>query len=275
MSMNETDMSLLQRFAKGGDQSAFAEIIHRYAGVVFAACHRVLGDASRAEDVSQETFFRLMRKPLAVTQSLGAWLHTAATNLAVDAIRSDTARRRREQEYTQNLAAERVGGVEVSSWAELSPQIDGALAELPEEYRLLLIAHYLQGKPQNELAAEASTSAATMSRRIRAAVAALQQKLRSKGLNLAPLALMGLLHDNAMRAVPASLAGELGKMTMLSGAHGLLASAALSTKSSLAWTAAWILAASLVAGALMAWVGVRHASPSTSSSESVEVAIVP
>jgi RNA polymerase sigma factor (sigma-70 family) len=268
MSTIETDMSLLHRFAKAGDQTAFAEIIHRYAGVVFAACHRVLGDATRAEDVSQETFFRLMRKPQAVTQSLGAWLHTAATNLAVDALRSESARRKRERGYGEELLraqpVETVGGgIGGDSWADLSPQVDAALAELPEEFRLLLIAHFLQGRPQNELAMEAKTSAATMSRRIRAAIEALQQKLRGKGFSIAPLALTGLLHDHALQAVPTSLAAQLGKMTMVSGAGAMLASTAISSTTSLLRTAVWILAASMAFGALVALIGghfARHRS---------------
>jgi RNA polymerase sigma-70 factor (ECF subfamily) len=267
MSTIESDMSLLHRFAKAGDQTAFAEIIHRYAGVVFAACHRVLGDATRAEDVSQETFFRLMRKPQAVTQSLGAWLHTAATNLAVDALRSESARRKRERGYGEELLraqpVEAIDGIGEDSWADLSPQVDAALAELPEDFRLLLIAHFLQGRPQNELAVEAKTSAATMSRRIRAAVEALQQKLRGKGFSIAPLALTGLLHDHALQAVPTSLAAQLGKMTMVSGARAMLASTAISSKTSLLQTAVWILAASMAFGALVALIGghiARHRS---------------
>src|SRR5947209_18463931 len=120
MSALDSDMLLLRRFSEGGDHAAFAEIIRRYAGVVFAACHRILRDPARAEDVSQETFFRLMRRPGAVSQSLGAWLHTAATNLAVDAVRSDSARHRREQEYAQDLAREAQQPTpEVNSWGEL------------------------------------------------------------------------------------------------------------------------------------------------------------
>ena len=40
----ETDFSLLRRFAEDGDEDAFSEIVRRYAGVVFSACHRVLRD---------------------------------------------------------------------------------------------------------------------------------------------------------------------------------------------------------------------------------------
>ena len=251
------DISLLRRYAERGDQAAFSEIIRRYAGVVFAACHRVLGDASRAEDVSQETFFRLMRRPEAVSQSLGAWLHTAATNLAVDAIRSEAARRRREHEYAADALEERADAeADVSTWAELSPHVDAAMAELPEEDRALLVAHFLRGHPQNELAAEAKTSAATMCRRIRAAVEALQRKLRNRGLGVAPLALAGFMHDHALQAVPIALTHELSKMTLLSSTRGLLRPLT-PERLPLLWTAAAILAVSVTAGALISLLAGR------------------
>ena len=70
----ETDMSLLHRFADRGDEDAFSEIVRRYAGVVYCACHRVLRDRGWAEDVAQETFFRLLKSRESVSQSLGGWL---------------------------------------------------------------------------------------------------------------------------------------------------------------------------------------------------------
>ena len=47
-------------------------------------CRRILNDRARAEEVSQETFYRLMTRPQSVSQSLGGWLHRAATRLAVN-----------------------------------------------------------------------------------------------------------------------------------------------------------------------------------------------
>src|SRR5258706_4222543 len=84
----DLDLILLDRFREDGDQEAFAEIVRRYASAVFSTCMRILGDKARADDVSQETFFRLSQKPEAVKQSVGGWLHTAATRLALDAGRT-------------------------------------------------------------------------------------------------------------------------------------------------------------------------------------------
>src|SRR6516162_10143478 len=84
----EDDFTLLRRFASFGDPQAFAQIVQRYANFVYATCLRVIGDGSRAEDLSQETFFRLMRRPHEVRQNLGGWLHRTATHLALDSLRS-------------------------------------------------------------------------------------------------------------------------------------------------------------------------------------------
>src|ERR1700710_979916 len=92
----DNDLVLLRRFTEKGDQQAFSEIVARYAGMVFSVCRRILNDRARAEEVSQETFFKLMTRPESVSQSLGGWLPRAATRLAVDERRSETSRRRRE-----------------------------------------------------------------------------------------------------------------------------------------------------------------------------------
>lgn len=255
MATCDSDLLLLKRFAERNDTAAFAEIVRRYAAMVFSACRRIVRDTSLAEDVSQETFFRLMKRPESVSHSLGAWLHQSATNLAIDAVRSDSARRRREHVYAVDADTERGGQGppqrEVETWAELSPVVDEAMSELPAEARDLLIAHFLCGRPQNELAVEAGTSAATMCRRIRAAVESLQSRLRDRGMGVAPLALIGLLHDNGLMAAPHSLMGQLGKMSMVSSVrHWFAPKVAGGGQIPIFGTAAGIACASVVVGVL-------------------------
>lgn len=209
MAPPDNDFALLQRFADDGDAEAFAEIVKRYANVVYATSFRVLHDRGRAEDVSQEVFFRLLRRPQSVSQSLGGWLHQCATRLSVDELRSETARRRRE-------ATRRVeSGEPATTWQEISPFVDEALATLPEESREMLVRHFLQGKPQSVIAIETRTSPATISRRMRDAVAALRAELRRRGVVVAPAMLAGLCRMNApAEGAPAALMTELGKMAI-------------------------------------------------------------
>lgn len=208
MTSVDPDLMLLERFRQTGDSEAFAEIVRRYAGAVFATCHRILHDPGSAEDAAQETFFRLMTRPHRVTASLGGWLHRAATRLALDIRRSDTSRRRREAAY------EIPQPPEASSWADVAPKLDQALSVLPDEQRELLVRHFLRGESQAEMAAQAGMSAATMSRRMKAAVDVLRQELAGRGLAVAPLVLMNLLSHNGVALAPAALKNALGKMTL-------------------------------------------------------------
>jgi RNA polymerase sigma factor (sigma-70 family) len=211
----ENDFALLERFASAGDEEAFAEIVRRYAGIVFATSFRVTRDRGRAEDVAQEVFFKLLRRPQSVNQSLGGWLHQCATRLALDDVRSEGARRKREANRrieTNELEQQ------ATTWQELSPHVDEALATLSEESRELLVSHFLNGKSQSAIAIETRTSPATVSRRMRDAVTALRAALKRKGVFVAPALLVGLCRMNApaqAQAVPTTLMTELGKMAIV------------------------------------------------------------
>jgi len=214
----QSDLEVLRRFAQFNDAQAFAEIVRRHAAFVYATCLRVLGNPARAEDASQETFFRLMQRPHDINQSLGTWLHRTATHLSIDVLRSDASRRRREISYSETRDRE------ASSWAELSPALDQALSELPEELRVLMVQHFLLGRPQADLAAEAGQSPATISRRIHRGLDELRQRLRRKGVYAVPAALAGLLCHASARSAPAALMRELGKMAMYTASTSSAAS---------------------------------------------------
>lgn len=218
MTSAETDLILLQRFKETGDATAFSEIVRRYAGAVFATCHRILRDPTSAEDAAQETFFRLMTRPQRVSTSLGGWLHRAATRLALDIRRSDTSRRRRELAYEVPATVE-TSSLEVSSWAEVAPKLDEAIAALPEDQRELLVRHFLRGEAQAQLAAEEQTSAATMCRRIKSAVDALKQELVGRGVSVSPAVLLVLLNQGGVSHAPAALTLALGKMSLFCSAR--------------------------------------------------------
>jgi RNA polymerase sigma factor (sigma-70 family) len=211
--IQETDLSLLRQYTESGDPEVFAEIVRRYSGVVYSASWRILNDDARAQEVSQETFFRLLRQPRLVTQSLGGWLHRTATHLAIDAHRSETSRRQREKRYGIERAA--VAGSMEATWEEISPHVDAALEELPEAARNLLTRHFLQGTPQSDLAAEMNLSAATVSRKIQSAVGELRKLLRRKGIYVGLLGLIEFCKSETAKAAPPHLMTQLAKMGMV------------------------------------------------------------
>ncbi len=114
----ESDSGLLARYLESGDVDAFAQITQRYPGMVYRTCLRVTGNHEEADDATQDAFFDLLKNPRRVTGSLGGWLHRVATRRALDLIRRDTTRRKREQEYAA-LEPE-----QSQEWIEVSPCVD-------------------------------------------------------------------------------------------------------------------------------------------------------
>ncbi|GEM_PF-4509197 len=212
-----SDIALLHRYADDRDENAFAEIVRRYAGMVYAACYRVLHDKQLAEDATQETFLRLMRRPSHVSLSLGGWLHKAATQLAIDVSRSESARRRRERVHSQD----RVEFLEdQKSWKEISETIDHAMVEVSDEARDLLVQHFILGRCQKEIAEERDVSVATICRRVNDAMEQLRGVLRRRGMSMpAALVVFDFLALRGSEVVPLAVQQGLGKMTLLAGVN--------------------------------------------------------
>ena len=90
------DGALLLRFARERDEAAFAEIVRRHLGLVYAAALRqVGGDAHLAQDVAQLVFTDLARKvsALAARETLAGWLHTSTHHAAANVVRAERRRR--------------------------------------------------------------------------------------------------------------------------------------------------------------------------------------
>ncbi|MGO8674822.1 MAG: RNA polymerase sigma factor [Limisphaerales bacterium] len=215
LQLEESDHSLIRRFTRQGDNEAFSILMARYVDMVCTTCRRILGDETQSADAVQETFFQLAKDAHRVTGSLGGWLHKVATRRAVDVIRQNASRRRREESY----ASAAMSGS--STWSEVEPAVDEALEALPETLREVLLLHFLQGRTTVQIAAAQGISQSTVSRRMNEALEMLRQILRDRGVQagLVPLQAV-LLHSNYIASE--ALRCGLGKIALakatLSGA---------------------------------------------------------
>src|SRR3984885_15761519 len=85
----------LVRRAGQGDAAAVQALVARKLQRVLALAERMLGDPSEAEDVAQETFFRVWRNAARWRPGVArfdTWLHRVTLNLCYDRLR-----RRRER----------------------------------------------------------------------------------------------------------------------------------------------------------------------------------
>lgn len=94
------DAALLERFASQGDGEAFRLLVDRHAGMVYAACRRILGDCHGAEDAAQAAFLLLAKKACSLRQDvvLAGWLYKTAIFAAREAKRGRAIRARHERE---------------------------------------------------------------------------------------------------------------------------------------------------------------------------------
>lgn len=168
-----TDVELTE--AAADDPEAFAELVRRHQAFVFGAALRVTRDASLAEEVTQETFFRAYRS-LATFRGdakLRTWLYRIATNLAIDLVG-----RRRDTPMAEipERPTERTTGAVVEIQVQ-SEQLRAALAELPEDMRTPLILRVYEGLSYEEIATATDTPLNTVRTRIFRAKARLREAL--------------------------------------------------------------------------------------------------
>jgi len=259
--MAENEAVLLKRFSTKADAEAFAELVQRYARLVYSTSWRILKQENDAADVTQQTFFELTRHASRISGSLSGWLHRVATQKSIDFIRRSAHRRQREQVYARNQP------VEIQTWEDLSGHVDEALDTLDAPLKALLLDRFLAGKTTVQIAREQGLSQATVSRRINDGLQQLRGRLRRQGLLVAGAALGTMLMENTSQAVPLAVLAELSKMAMVgtTGATASLGAGAVAATKVTVVKAVLVTAvgAGLVtaAGALYSWRSSRTSSP--------------
>lgn len=166
-------------------QEALAEAFRRHAGAVHGLARRLLGDDAGAEEVVQEVFLRLWNQPERYDPdrgSLRTFLLAQCHGRAVDLLRADTARRRREERDVRRTAE---GGYDVEHevWdLAVAERMRDALGVLPEGERRAIELAYWGGHSYREVAELLAQPEGTVKSRIRAGLRRLRSELADAGL---------------------------------------------------------------------------------------------
>ena len=166
-------------------QSALAEAYRRHAGAVFGLARRLLSDHARAEEVVQEVYVRLWNEPDRYDPergSLRSYLLAQCHGRAVDVIRADAARRRREEREAQEHA---LGGYDIAHevWdLALAEHVRAALDVLQPGEREAIELAYFGGRTYTEVAAELGAPEGTVKSRIRSGLKRLRNELTENGI---------------------------------------------------------------------------------------------
>ena len=208
----EGDIALLRQYARSREPAAFVELSRRHAGVVYGTCLRITANVHDAEELTQDCFSELARRATTIRSSVGGWLHSMATNRALNAVRS--RKRRREHEEQAAVVEEQGVSENEMAWRDLEPLLDQAIESLPEELRTPLILHFLESRSQSAVAVQLGVHQSTVSRRIQEAIEVLRVRLRESGFVMAIAPLSSLLAAHAGQAADPHLLASLEKIAL-------------------------------------------------------------
>lgn len=176
---DSSDAALVVAIGRWHDD-AMAEVFRRHGGAVFALAKRVLGDTGRAEEVVQEVFVRLWNQPERFDPergSLRSFLLAQTHGRAVDMLRSDTARRAREEREAR-VTAESGYDLEREVWdLAVADRVRDAVMSLPEDERRAIELAYFRGRTYREVAVELGAPEGTVKSRIRSGLKRMRSAL--------------------------------------------------------------------------------------------------
>ena len=156
-----------------GDVTALEQAFAVHGDQVHAIARRITGDAAAADDVVQNVFMALWQRPEAYSPARGTlrtWLATVAHHRAVDHIRGEEARRRREAKSGTEQAPSDAADVVVDADADRGRRVREAVARLPEAERAAVSLAYFGGQTYRQVAATMGAPEGTTKSRLRLAL---------------------------------------------------------------------------------------------------------
>jgi RNA polymerase sigma-70 factor (ECF subfamily) len=152
--------------ARAGRETAYRELIRRYARPIFALIFRMVRDRELAEDLSQETFIKALNaiESYRPEFKFSSWIFKIANNAAIDHLRRreldtlslDGSPHAETPEAMQatalQIGARQESPLDTVEAKELGGAIEVAIARLRPEYRSCILLRHVEGRAYEEIA---------------------------------------------------------------------------------------------------------------------------
>jgi RNA polymerase sigma-70 factor (ECF subfamily) len=189
--MQERSDEQLMTAVMAGDQMALATLVTRHHAPLLSYLYRLAGgDRQLSEDLVQETLLHvLQQRTYQCDRPFKPWLYMIATNLARDHFKSAAVRLRwregDEEEALLHLYDSEFSPEERALAAEQGSEVRAALAQLREEYRVVVLLRFYQGFRLQEIAETLHIPLGTVKSRLSVGVHRLRVRLSptSKGVD--------------------------------------------------------------------------------------------
>jgi RNA polymerase sigma-70 factor, ECF subfamily len=153
-----TDRKAVER-AQKGDAEAFEYLYRRHRRRVYGLCLRMIGNATDAEDLTQEAFMRVFRKiqTFRGDSAFTTWLHRLSVNIVLMRLRKKTVK----ETPLEDKSGREEFDEQPREYGAIDPALTGsidrmrlerAIAQLPPGYKRMFVLHDVEGYEHNEIA---------------------------------------------------------------------------------------------------------------------------
>ena len=187
-----TDESLMADFRQG-DARAFEVLMARHRRGILNFLYRSVNNHSRAEELLQEVFLRVIRAKARYQQTarFSTWLYTIARNLCVDESRRakfrrhlslDAPRRGRDGDQRESMldgtAAQQVSVDDEAMGPTIQGRLKVAIDKLPDDQREVFLMRQLGGLSFKQIGEVVGAPENTVKSRMRYALEKLRDELK-------------------------------------------------------------------------------------------------
>jgi RNA polymerase sigma-70 factor, ECF subfamily len=185
--VDDDDAQRMLRVA-AGDRVAFAELFDRYHQSVARFALRFVGDAARAEELTQDIFVKLFRnaKGYRPTAKFKTYLFRVASNHCLNEVRRGEYRVPRDEPGETELPTHAAGPHDELEGRELEATVQEALTQLSPRERAAFTMCRFEGMAYRDIADALSASEAAVKSLIHRATLAVARRIEEQQAGLAP-----------------------------------------------------------------------------------------
>ena len=183
-----SDEILIKKF-QDGDVGAYNQLVFRFKDRLLNFIYRFVNDLDLAEDLVQDTLLKLYTHKDSYQEiaKFSTWLYTIAANLARTELRKKKRRKtfsvtelsREDREFI--IVSSDVDPSEDLSSQNFEKNVQMALAELPDDFKTIIILRDIQELSYDEISKIVEVPLGTVKSRINRGRVKLQQLLKKKG----------------------------------------------------------------------------------------------
>lgn len=166
---------------RAGESGAFEEMVKAYQHRLYGVALRMMGSPTEAEEVAQDAFLRAHRAlaDFRGESRLSTWLYAITSRLCLNRLASGESRMARHRADTIEALPAREGdepGGDLER-REREAALHRAIAELPDERRMVVVLRDLEGLSYDEIAGALGIELGTVRSRLHRARLDLREKL--------------------------------------------------------------------------------------------------